>query len=338
MTVNAWQSWTNSHGGIGGHPVNVVVQDDRGDVATSTADVNGLAGDHSVLALIDDTSYDTAWASTPGPAGLPVICGSETGNGFTCQSNPSFIPTGNTVIAGVYGQTLVSQLLKKPKFGVVYCSELAACAQAIPLNKKFASGQGVQVVYAQAASTSAPDYTAQCVGLRDAGAQVVFGYAGQTKIAADCARQGYHPVWVVAQGAIAAQYRKNANFDGTVGPLGTWPWFVDSTPAQHAFHQAMAQYWPNFDQFTSPYTATSTWAALELFKAAAAKAGPNPTRQDIMNGIYSLGPGFTLDGLIPPETLTQGKPTINPCFYEIGIKNQQYVTPFGTQTFCQPAS
>jgi branched-chain amino acid transport system substrate-binding protein len=218
---------------------------------------------------------------------------------------------------------------------VVYCSELAACAQAVPLNKQFAAQQGVQVVYAEAASESAPDYTAQCVGLKDAGAQVVFGYAGGTKIAGDCARQGYKPVWVVAQGAIAAQYRKDPNFNGTVGPLGTWPWFEDTTPAQHAFHEALAQYWPNFDQFQSPYTATSTWAALQLFAAAAANVGANPTRQDILTAIYGLGSGFTLGGLIPPETVNQGKATTNPCFFEIGIQDQKYVLPFGSKTFCQ---
>ena len=336
-TVSAWVSWTNSHGGVDGHKVDVVVDDDRGDVAQSVTDAKGLAQDKSVLAVIDDTSYDTAWASVPGPAGLPAICGSETGNGFVCQSNAAFFPSGNTVIAGVSGQTLVSKLLNMPKWGVVYCSELPACAQAVPINKMFAKLQGVQVVYAEAASESLPNYTAQCLGLKDAGAQVVFGYAGGTTIGANCAAQGYHPVWVVAQGAFDAQYRTDGNYNGTVGPLGTWPWFVNSTPAQNDFRTAMAKYWPNFDSFTSPYTATSTWAALQLFAAAAEKAGPNPTRADVLNGVYSLGSNFTLGGLIPPETIVQGKPTVNPCFYMVGIKNQQYVQPFGSQLYCQPS-
>ena len=316
----------------------MVITDDRSDVAQSTSTVQGWANDKSILAIIDDTSYDTAWQKVPGPAGLPVICGSSSGNGFVCQSSPDFFPAGNTVIAGVSGQTLVAKLLNKPKFGLVYCSELPACAQAVPLNKMFAKQQGVQVVYTEAASESAPDYTAECLGLKSAGAQVVFGYAGGTKIAGDCARQDYRPTWVVAQGAFDAQYRKDSNFNGTVGPIGTWPWFVDSTPAQNDFRMAFAKYWPEFDQFTSPYTVTSTWAALQLFAAAAAQAGANPTRADILNGIYGLGPKFTLGGLIPPETIVKGQPTVNPCFYMAGIENQQYVQPFGNQLYCQPSS
>src|SRR5262249_6628124 len=55
-------------------------------------------------------------------------------------------------------------------------------------------------------------------------------------------------------------------------------------------------------------------------------------------GHLQPGSGFTLDGLIPPETVTQGKPTVNPCFYYVGIKGHQYVTPFGSKTYCQPSS
>jgi branched-chain amino acid transport system substrate-binding protein len=164
------------------------------------------------------------------------------------------------------------------------------------------------------------------------------GYAGTTRIASDCARQGYKPVWLVSQGAFNAHYRTDPNFNGSLGPLGTWPWFEDSTPAQHDFHEALAKYWPNFDQFTSPYDATATWAALQLFAAAAAKAPTNPTRHDILNGVYALGTGFTLGGLIPPETVVPGKATVNPCFFYAGIKNQQYVMPFGTKLYCQGGS
>jgi branched-chain amino acid transport system substrate-binding protein len=208
----------------------------------------------------------------------------------------------------------------------------------VPLNKGFAKQQGVDVVYAEAASESAPDYTAQCLGLKSAGALVVFGYAGGTKIAGDCARQSYRPTWVVAQGAFNAQYRKDSNFNGTVGPIGTWPWFIAQTPAQKDFKTAFGNAWPNFDQFVSPYTATSTWAALQLFATAAAHVGPDPTRADIFDGIYGLGPKFTLGGLIPPETIVKGKPTVNPCFFMAGIQNGQYVQPFGSQQYCQPSS
>jgi branched-chain amino acid transport system substrate-binding protein len=335
ITVKAWTSWVNGHGGVGGHPVKVSVFDDRGSVAQSAVDAKTVASDQSYLALIDSTTQDTGWANVPGPAGLPVFCGSQTGNGFECQSQPTFFPTGNTVIAGVYGQTLLSKILNKPNWAVVYCSELAACAQAVPLNKGFAKQQGVSVVFAEAASTTAPDYTAQCLGLKNANAQVVFGYAGGTTIAGNCAQQGYNPTWMVAQGALNSVYRKNSHFNGAMGPFGVFPFFQATTPAQKDFMQAMAPYWPNFDSFTTPYDAAVTWAALQFFATAAANAAANPTRQEIFNGVYSLPPNFTLGGLIPPETVVKGKPTINPCFYYVGITNGQWSLPLGDKLYCQ---
>jgi ABC-type branched-subunit amino acid transport system substrate-binding protein len=317
----------------------VIIADDRGDIAQSVTEAKAFASDPGILAVIDDTdSEDTGWASIPGPAGLPVFCARETGDGFLCQSNANFFPAGNTVVAGLYGVTLVAKALGMPRFGLVYCSNNPDCVQGVQVNKGFAKQQGVRVVYAEAASETQQDYTANCLGLRDAGAQVVFGYAGGTIIGGNCARQGYHPVWVLSQGAFSGVFRTNPNYDGAVGPVGTWPWFVDYTPAQHAFREALAKYWPNFDQFSQPYNATTTWAALQMFAAAAAKAGPNPTRQGVLNGVYSLGPSFTLGGLIPPETIVRGRPTVNPGFYYAGIKNQRYGQPFGNHLFCQPSS
>jgi branched-chain amino acid transport system substrate-binding protein len=339
-TANAWQSWVNGHGGINGHPVKVIVEDDGNDPARSTAAVQDLVQNKHVLTFIDDTTQDPAWATYMATTPMTVICGTQTGNGFTCSSHADFVPAGNTVVAGVWGQTYVAKLQGKTTWGVVYCAEIAACAQAVPLNKTFGAQVGVKVVYAQAASSTAPDYTAQCIGLKSAGAEAVFGYAGTTKIAGDCARQGYHPLWILAQGAFASNYRTDANFDGAIGPVGVFPWFDDATAATHEFRQALAKYWPNFDAFISPYNATATWAALQLFKTAAATLpdSPAPTPADTTNAIYALPPNFTLDGLIPPQTLVKGKPNLNPCFYIVQIKNQKYTAPYGLKSYCQGTS
>jgi branched-chain amino acid transport system substrate-binding protein len=288
-----------------------------------------------VLAVIDSTPQDVAWESYVTQNHVAIICGSQTGNGFACASQPNYIPAGTTVLSVVWAQTFIPTLLHKTKWGVIYCSELAACAQAVPLNKNYGSQVGVTVAYAQAASSSAPDYTAQCLGAKSAGVEVLFGYAGGTKIASDCARQGYKPIWEQSSGTFRKDYRTDPNENGSIGNLGIFPWFLDVNKATHQFHQAFAKYWPNFDQFTVPYDADSTWAALQLFKAAAAKLPANPTMSDTWTGLYALPPNFTLGGLIPPETLTQGKPTTSPCFYIVRIQNQKYKAPYGLKTFCQ---
>jgi hypothetical protein len=157
-------------------------------------------------------------------------------------------------------------------------------------------------------------------------------------VAVDCGRQGYNPIWIESQGAYTASLRKDPNFKYITGNVGDFPWFIDSNAATHQFRQALSTYWPNFDSFGTPYNAVSTWAALQLFAAASAHVPDNPTRQDIYTGLYALPPNFTLGGLIPPETIKQGQPTVNSCIFIVDIKNHQYQAPHGLQTFCQVSS
>ncbi|HLG68050.1 MAG TPA: ABC transporter substrate-binding protein [Acidimicrobiales bacterium] len=335
ITTAAWQRYVNAHGGINGHPVKVVEKDDGNDPAKSLSAVESLVQSSHALAIIDSSTQDTAWESYVSQNHVLVICGSATGNGFPCASQPDYVPAGTTVLSVVWAQTFIPTLLHKTRWGVVYCSELAACAQAVPLNRTYAAQVGVKVVYAQAASSSAPDYTAQCLGAKDAGVQVLFGYAGSTKIAEDCARQGYRPIWEQSSGTFTAAYRTNPYENGSIGNIGIFPWFLDVNKATHQFRQALAKYWPNFDQFTQPYNADSTWAALQLFKAAAATLPPNPTMSDVWKGVYALPKNFTLGGLIPPETVTPGKATTNPCFYIVRIEHERYTAPYKLRTFCQ---
>src|SRR2546421_340467 len=40
--INAWVKFANAHGGVGGHPVEAIITDTKGDPATSKAAVNSL--------------------------------------------------------------------------------------------------------------------------------------------------------------------------------------------------------------------------------------------------------------------------------------------------------
>ena len=336
VTVGIWQKWVNNHGGIAGHPVKVVEKDDHNDPAQSTTVVNGFISQH-VLAIVDDSGVDQAWAQTVSAAKVPVICGSATGNGFTCSSSPDFIPTGNTVIAGVYGQAKAAQIAGAKSLGILYANEEAAAAQAVPLQKMFAKQVGVTFGYAGAISATAPNYTAQCLAAKSAGVDALFPEEEPSRVAQDCASQGYHPTYVQAQGAVYSNYKNNPVFNGSVGVIGVAPWWAATNPGVTEFQQAFSKYNPDLDAFTTPYSVMETWDALQLFAAAAAKVTTKaPTATDINTAIYTLGSGFTLNGLIPPETLVQGKNHVNPCFFILGIKDKNYVLPYGDKPFCQP--
>lgn len=335
-TIKAWSSWVNSHGGIDGHPVQVIEKDDNNDAGQAVAAATALADNPSVLAIIDADTYDNSWASVADQAKVPVICGSASGNGFTCQADANFFPAGATVLTSIWGQSKAAALAGAKVYGLINCTQ-PACAPAAPLEKKYAEENGLKYGYEVTASPTAPDYTAQCLGAKNAGVDALFAIVAP-RVASDCGRQNYNPIWIESQGAYTASLRTNTSFKYVTGDVGDFPWFLDTNAATHTFHTALKQYWPNFDSFGTPYDAVSTWAGLQLFAAAAAHVPAKPTRQDIYSGLYALPANFTLGGLIPPETITQGKPTVNNCVYIVDIKNSQYKAPYGLRTYCQQLS
>jgi branched-chain amino acid transport system substrate-binding protein len=334
-TLADWQKYVNKHGGVAGHPVKVIFFDDGADPGKSAADANTLITDDHVVAIIDGTEVDTSWVKTATAANVPVLCGSQSGNGFTCQSTPGFFPSGTTVLASVYGQPWSAKQAGGKKYSIVYCTEEAACAQSVPLEKGDATTVGITFVSGLSASETAPSYTAQCVTLSQSGADAVTA-AGppSAKIADDCAQQGYHPIWIQSMGTWENQYLKDSNLNNSTGVTGNVPWML-KTPALSAFHSAVGNL---VNTATSPYTVESTWAAAVLFQTAAAHVGATVTAQDIMNGLYTLN-NNTLGGLAPPLTFTSGKATTISCMYVVSIKHGKFVAPKGAKAQCPvPAS
>src|ERR1035438_4510156 len=70
----AWAKSVNAAGGINGYKVNVISKDDQGNIGVSLAEAKALIS-QNVLAIVDDTNDDTAWASLAQSAQVPVIGG-----------------------------------------------------------------------------------------------------------------------------------------------------------------------------------------------------------------------------------------------------------------------
>jgi branched-chain amino acid transport system substrate-binding protein len=336
ITTAAWVSWANSHGGVNGHPVKIIEKNDEDSPAVAMTIVQTMVQTDDVVAIVDDSQVDSTWADYVTAAKIPVFCGNATGDGFTCNSDPDFIPAGSTVLTTVWGSSKAAQLAGAKSFYVMYDSAAPAAKQALPLQEQFTTQVGMKFAGSVGISGTATDYTAPCVAAKSATADSVFPEgASAVEVASSCSRQNYKPQWILAQAAFSGRYRTAPALNKAIGPMGVFPFFTDNTPATHAFSQALKKYSPNFDSFLAPYDASSTWAALQLFSAAAAKMPTDQTPAGITAGIYKLPKGFTLGGLIPPETLVQGKKHTNPCTFIVQIKNTKYVTPFGQKTFCQ---
>jgi branched-chain amino acid transport system substrate-binding protein len=330
----AWAVWVNGHGGLSGHEVKLVALDDQGLPSDSESDAQTLIGDHAV-AIVDGTNLDTTWAAKVAAAGIPVVCGEEVANGFTCESNPDFFSPGGTVLATLYGVFVAAKQAGVSDVGSVYCTELAACKEAIPLYASYARELGLRSSTPLAASESAPSYTAQCVTLAQDKANAVFP-AGppSVKLAADCAQQGYHPVYMEAAGTWERSFLSDADLNGTVGAVPDLPWSVTTGAAATTFHAAEGSV---LAKAFSPYNVDTAWAAGLLIEAAGGQLGAHPSAAGVLAGLYSLH-ADTLGGFSPPLSFTKGKATAVDGFYLVTIKNGAWYAPDGATYRTQPSS
>ncbi|MGX7678462.1 ABC transporter substrate-binding protein [Jatrophihabitans sp. DSM 45814] len=332
VTLRSWQNYVNANGGINGHPVKVITKDDAGDPAKSITAVKSLVTDDHIIALLNYSAFGDSWGPYLAQQKVPVI-DANASNGFHYAKDANFFPSGTTVLSIVWGQTYAAKVAGAKSFGEFYCAEQAACAQAVPLVKGYAAQNGLKFTTSEAFSASAPDYTAQCLAMKNSKAEAVELGGSGTRIIDSCGKQGYKPTWIVSSGSFNSAMRDDTNFDGTAGNIGSFPWFLD-VPETQEFRTAMKQYLPDFSQINSLAAMSGMWEAAKVFQKAAANVSDAPTSAEIYTGLYTFK-GETLGGIAPPLTYVQGKPSVVPCFFLIGVKDKAFVSSTGLKTSCQ---
>lgn len=336
LTVQAWEKSVNASGGIEGHPVKVIVEDDAGDPTTALTEVKQLITQDHVVAIIGDFSTsDDSWGTYAASKGVPVVGGESLDPPF--WSNSDFFPDGTNVIALQDG-VLNTAKEYGTKYAVLYCAESPVCAGAVPAYNALAASTGVKVVYSAAVSATAPNYTAACLAVKDSGAQS-WGIADSgvviQRVAAACAQQGVTIPLIELD-------TFNASLAGQPGSKGyrvvnsNFPWTDSSVAATKAYQAAMKKYAPALSQSVMDENSPEMWAAGVLFETAVKASGSSKvTTASLLKGLYALH-GNTLGGLAPPLTYQKGKPAQIDCYFTMGISGGKPVAPIGLKTNCAP--
>ena len=337
--IKAWASWTNAHGGVDGHPVQLTVVDDGGNATTAITAVRKLITEDKVVAIVSDMSYpDVSWAPYAQQAGVPVIGGQTENAPFV--TNPDFFSSASGAAAESYAEMALAKT-NGTKVATVYCAEAPVCKGVAQANQVLGKGIGTGVVYSGFVAAAAPDYTSTCQAIDSSGAQsLVLGVASSTLISLvkTCQQQEIAPKMILggvtgSQAVVSSPVMKDF-----LDADNVFPFFDDSTPATKAFQDAMTQYVPDLGDQRGPIPAY-VWTAGQLFKAAveAAKA-PTVTPATVKTGLYALPAGTTLDGLAPPLTFTKGasRPTPVNCYFVWGNKGGQLYEPQGLKPSCAP--
>jgi branched-chain amino acid transport system substrate-binding protein len=337
----AWVDSVNATGGLNGHKVKLIVEDDQASPNVAISDVTTLINQDHVIALVDWSLVDGEWGPTALKAHIPIV-GADP-NGSLATTTPLFYSTGTTN-EGSIAATLQSAKKGGGKLGVMYCAESPQCSEQLPDIKAQSSKYGVTVPYTTAISFSSPNYAAQCLEAKAEGVTSL-SVADATLIvehvASSCSTQGYEPYMVSGDGAVASTFTSAPLLkDKLLAYQPDIPFFVTNTPGTKAMNKAFNKYQPGL--VSNPNygeTAVQSWVSGLLF-AAAAKAGnlgangAAPTSKALMNGIYALPKGTTLGGMTPPLTFKRGVSNSVKCWFWMGTKNGTFVVPSGSKTGC----
>jgi branched-chain amino acid transport system substrate-binding protein len=330
----AWAAWTNARGGISGHPVKFVTIDDKNDAATAIAGVKSLVQNQKAVALVGvaEAGLETTWASYVAQAGVPVVGGYA----YTpiWNTNPDFFLSTSDLQTAIFSGANLAKREGKTSYGVINCSEQSACVQAIKLHQAAATSAGLRFAYGGTAPVTAPNYTANCLAAKNAGAQVLsvgLGGPATSLLATDCAQQGYQPTYLFNATSVTPSLLGNAALNGAIVPLTTFPWFYHG-PETAGFQQVLAKAGLSSQQ-DGPALAVA-FVSAQLFAQAATAAGGTLTSASLIKSLKTIK-AATLGGLAPPLTFGPGAATRSAsCYFVAQVKNGAMVAPQGLKTNC----
>jgi branched-chain amino acid transport system substrate-binding protein len=266
---------------------------------------------------------------------VPVI-GSEAASGWFDTSPVFFEQSTQGALAAVPMLGPAAALNPgKTKVGVIVCAEgVAICEDAKRLMPQWAPKFGLKVVQMLSASLAQPDYTAECLSLRNAGAELVafIGDANSLlRTAHSCANAGFHPSYFFAQQQAQNQFLNEPLLEGAAGDALTAPWFLSSSRPVAEFQAALKRYAPG----TPPDGQTSFgWASGKLFERAVTSVSGPVTSEALLKALWSLR-GETLGGFTMPLTYATEQPSPQKvCFSTVKIEKGQFTSTDGGAFHC----
>lgn len=343
----AWADFVNAKGGINGHPVTFAFADNGGDAAKAQSQLADLQSKKPVAWLLLSTSVESSLADALKASGIPVLgvgyapaiwggsieafklaCSTAAGAAVPCAL-PNAFPVTTTFGAVVDEQVVGAKAAGATKLATAACAEVDSCSQAAPIFTADAKTLGLTDTGVVKVSSSAADYTSECIKfVQDKVDFVQISASGSvgTKMWADCQDQGYAGIFGASAGSVSGDLLKVKGIT-LAGGLNGFPWWVDDAPVKQ-YRDVLTAAGVTADQYSSP-TMTGVWSSLQLFAKANAAMTDSPTKDETLAAMYTIS-NETLDGLIAPVTFTKGQLGANrPCFWPYSLKNGVFTNPLG---------
>jgi branched-chain amino acid transport system substrate-binding protein len=316
----AWVNTINASGGLGGHPIQLILKDDTATPGTSVTDVESLISSH-VAAIFDESLVDEPWAATVEASGIPVVGGnlSET----TFYSNPDFYPEGQTNDSITLAAVSTAKVSGGTNLGIFYCVEAPTCLEGANTAKGLAPKVGIPDVYNASISATAPNYTAQCVAAQQdhvSALLILHGAVEVARVGTNCSQQGFSPIYITEGEGFGLNLTTAPGVkDNLWSAYNNIPFFA-TVPAIQQMNAALDKYYPGLRNNNTVWTelAVGGWSSGILLedavKASGASSGSPLTAAAIVKGLEALN-ADTLQGTAPPLTFAAGKTHSVSCWF-----------------------
>lgn len=328
--VQLWTRSINAQGGLNGHPVTLITYDDGGDPARFRAQLRDAVENRHVQSFIQLSAPLTGHTAVDylEKTKVPVI-GLSGGELFGYDSPYLFpqMPVGAELYYAIAASTAQQAVPKGlTKLGMIYCAEAQACSDAYDHVAKFAPGLGLKFVYQAKTSLAQPDFTAECLAARNAGAQIVLVISDSNslgRIAASCTRQNWHPQFATGHSIPQERHKEDPNLDGLIAASAIVPYFRTGTPGTDEFHAAVKQFGKTASISVGM---VQGWTSGKLLERAGGHLPEPPTTAAVLAGLWSIKHD-TLGDLTIPLTFGEGqKPVPQSCWFNVAIAKGSWVS------------
>jgi branched-chain amino acid transport system substrate-binding protein len=334
VAVKAWAATVNAAGGLDGHPVRVVFGDDGGDPGRALALARRMVEQDGAVAFVGTHGPTTLQAVVPFAESrrIPIV-GGTTSLAVEDQSPMVFNPQVGLLGSGRgFVATVVRQTAARTA-SVVYCREAPGCAASRDLIAAYAPEAGLRIVHEAQVSLAQPDFTAEVVAGRQAGAEAVIGVvdvASMLRYIRAAQRQGWKPVF---SGSFAFDTqdaeRAGADAEGLLAFSGT---------ANFSGSERMADYRAAVSRFVPGGVlggpGAHAWAQGRLLQAATRSLPDQVTSAVIVAGLLGLR-DENLGGIVPPLTFPDGPHRdVNRCIVPIRLAGGRWTQPLGHEFVC----
>lgn len=335
--VQAWVQYINDRGGVSCHPVKHLSGDDGSDPARNQALHRQMAEQEGVIAFVFPLSpiADSGSRDYINEKQIPQI-GPLGAFDYVYDSSYMF-PTysvgynlGTMTVAAAANYALPQG---KKKLATLVCNEASVCTLFEKSWVTEGPKLGFELVSQGRASLTQPDYTAQCLAARNAGAQVIvtaFAAEGNKRIATNCENVGLKAIKVVTSVQSTLDFKDNPASDDTVVAMPVAPWFRTEIPGVKDYQAQMKKYAAGVP---IDMQSVNGWTVAKHFEAAARHLPAGEVRSaDILDGLWAMQ-GDDLGGMTYPLSFTRGKPAARKtCGWVVTLKGGQW-TSDGKQ-FC----